>query len=214
MDNPGIKICGIRTAEMAQAVVKAGADFIGVVCHPGSKRFVDVATARDITAATYAAKGLPVAVFVNHSAEQMLRFCQDTGIKIVQLNGDLSREEQHLLPEEYQRIYVCPVDETGPKTAVLQGLSACDIQRDYLLFDHANSGSGRTFVWHTLEYRGPFRIGIAGGLSKDNVNAAVQTFHPCFVDVSSRVENPSGEKDIHLIREFITAARPNKKMGV
>ena len=207
MPSPYIKICGIRSAQMALASIQAGAAFVGVICHPDSKRYVDLATAIEIAAATRAQEGHPVAVFVNHSAKQMLAFCQATGIEIVQLHGDQARAEQHLLPEHYQRIYVCPVADSGPQPEAMQRLMACDSQRDYLLFDYIAAGSGQRFAWDTVAYQGEFAMGIAGGLRIDNVKQAVQRFQPRLVDVSSGVEDHSGEKNLNLIREFVTAAK-------
>lgn len=208
MDNSLIKICGIRSVFIAQAAVRAGADFIGLVFHPGSKRFVDLELARDIVGATREVNGVPVAVFVDHSAKQMQEFCQATDIEMVQLHGDSARSEQHLLPDHYQRIYVCPVSENGPLAPVLQGLLSCDVQRDYVLFDHLCAGSGQTFAWDKLNYCGPFRTGIAGGLNQANVNKAMQSLQPKLVDVSSGVEGVNGEKDIVLIKEFIEQVHP------
>ncbi|ORX48251.1 anthranilate isomerase [Hesseltinella vesiculosa] len=43
-----VKICGISTPEAAQAATEAGADFIGMIFVPKSRRCVDVATAKAI----------------------------------------------------------------------------------------------------------------------------------------------------------------------
>ena len=99
-----IKICGLRSVPMAEEAVRAGGHFIGIVCHPASKRYVDSNTARDIAQAVLARGGIPVAVFVDHSAPEMLAFCQFTGINVVQLQGANARHDHPLLPKYYQRI--------------------------------------------------------------------------------------------------------------
>ncbi|CAE6443726.1 hypothetical protein RSOLAG1IB_05831 [Rhizoctonia solani AG-1 IB] len=46
---PLVKICGVRNVEDATVAADAGADFVGVVFVPGSKRCVDLATAKEIS---------------------------------------------------------------------------------------------------------------------------------------------------------------------
>lgn len=197
-----IKICGFRSVRMAEEAVRAGAHFIGIVCHPASKRYVDRHTAREIAQAVLAIGGIPVAVFVDHSASEMLTFCQYTGIEVIQLHGANARREHPLLPKHYQRIYACSIDEASIILEDLIGLTTCDPQRDYVLFDAKQAGSGQPFAWEKLDYTGPFRMGIAGGVSAANVAEAIAYFHPALVDVSSKVERTPGEKDRELIKAF------------
>lgn len=204
---PRIKMCGLRSAELAYDAVKAGADWIGIIVHPESKRFVELEVAIDIAAATRAANGVPVAVFVNQTASQMLAFCQTTGISVVQLHGVNARCEHSELPEHYQRIYVCGVGREGLRSGDLAGLNTCDPRRDYVLFDHAKAGSGQTFVWSKLDYRGPLPMGIAGGLNSGNVGDVLRLLSPQFVDVSSGVERSPGDKDMDRIKRFIDVVR-------
>ncbi len=202
-----VKICGLRTAQLAQKAVLAGADFIGIVCHPSSKRFVDLTTAQDIAYVTRAKGGIPVAVFVDQNAEQMAEFCQMTGIQMVQLHGATARREHRLLPEHYQRIYVCSVDDSGVVPEDFSGLVFCDPARDFVLFDHVQAGSGQIFPQHYLHYTGPLPMGIAGGMRADNVGKVIERFHPSFIDVSSGVERTPGKKESDLIREFVLAVK-------
>lgn len=48
---PLVKICGVRDAETAVAAARSGADLIGLICVPASKRFVPVDDAAAIVAA-------------------------------------------------------------------------------------------------------------------------------------------------------------------
>ncbi len=197
MNNPLIKICGVRTPELAYAAGIAGANFIGVVFHPQSRRYVNLNMARLIAHAAKDAGAIPVAVFVEHTALEMQMICDTTGIEVVQLHGCVSRQQQHKLPVSYQRIYVDDIDSQCPSCEV------GDPERDYLLFDNPDPGKGIPFDWDQFHYAGPYRLGLAGGLTSKNVAIAIKKFHPALVDVSSGVENLSGEKDIALIKQFI-----------
>lgn len=209
MDKPLIKICGLRSTDVAEQSVRAGAHWIGIVCHPGSKRFADLGQVKRIAAATKASGGIPVAVFVEHTVQQMMELCKTTGIQVVQLHGDIAREQHKLLPSYYRRIYVCPVANSGIRARDRIGLASCDSDRDYVLFDHIQAGSGQAFPWQALQYTGPLRTGIAGGLNSNNVVDAIKQFSPAFVDTSSGVERISGEKDLDLIRKFIHCVYQN-----
>ena len=64
-----VKICGISKVENAQAAVDAGADFIGIVFEPNSRRCVETEKAKKIIESTRIGnrteKVLWVGVFAN-----------------------------------------------------------------------------------------------------------------------------------------------------
>jgi phosphoribosylanthranilate isomerase len=204
-NKPLIKICGIKQPAMAYAAAQTGADFIGLMFAPGSKRLVSVAEAIDIAAATREGGATPVAVFTDHTAAQMLEICRQTKIDWVQLHGDTARNEQHLLPEDIHRIYVCSLIEGSEASTIEIPLLKHD--RDYLLFDTPTPGVGEKFDWQRFSYAGSMRWFLAGGLAPDNVAEAVQLLQPHGVDVSSGVEDDSGEKNLSLIEAFIQVAQ-------
>ena len=74
------------------------------------------------------------------------------------------------------------------------------------------SGHGETVDWSraaTIAKNG--RMILAGGLFAGNVAEAIATVHPLGVDVSSGVESAPGQKDIQLIKKFVSAAKAAEK---
>jgi phosphoribosylanthranilate isomerase len=201
-----IKICGIRDPQTAIQAAQAGADFIGIIFHPQSPRYVEIEQALLIANATKSAGSLPVAVFVNHTDAEMLRICEATDIKTVQLHGETARAHHHLLPDEYRRIYVQNVLDNG-KLLVDAGLRYLDSKRDLILIDHVDPGHGKPINRSAFSYDLPFPWLLAGGLTPSNVAATINDLHPDGVDVSSGVESFRGNKDIFLIQTFIRSAR-------
>ncbi|BBL36804.1 bifunctional phosphoribosylanthranilate isomerase/tryptophan synthase subunit beta [Coxiella burnetii] len=210
IEQPLIKICGIKDSALASKAVQMGADFIGIITYSKSKRYVNNKMAQNLSKAIRKAGGRPVAVFVDFSAKAMESFCKSTGIDVVQLHGAISKAEHHLLPASLQRIYVLSVNKNG---SILKddagGLEHLDEKRDFLLFDNEIGGSGQSYDLNQFNYTGKFRYFLSGGLSPTNVNRAIQLTKPQGVDVSSGVEDSNGNKKLTLIQSFITNVRKN-----
>ena len=210
MDNSKvlIKICGVRSPEMAEQAARAGANFIVIIFHPESKRFVNIEQAKIISAAATKNGAIPVGVFVNQSAEEIQDICLRANISVIQLHGNTPRQQHHNLSNHYLRFYVQTVLPNGninPDND--NGLIHCDPKRDYVLFDNVEPGTGKILNWNIFDYHGPFRWGLSGGLTPDNIILALKKFQPNLIDVSSGVENISGEKDLSLIKNFILVTR-------
>ena len=207
-----VKICGLRDAPSALVAAAAGTTAIGFILAP-SRRRVNPAAVREILSClpNDAGRPLAVGVVVNESAATMRRLIDETGLNLVQLAGD---EEPSILNDlavrtwkvmrfsfgsdvEAARRSMDPwFDHPRPAEAVLIDAS---VPGRY-------GGSGHVADWTlAAELARQYPVILAGGLTPENVAAAIDVVRPRGVDVSSGVET-KGAKDPVRIREFVTAA--------
>jgi phosphoribosylanthranilate isomerase len=201
-----IKICGVTTPEDAALAAGAGADFVGMILWRGSKRGVTPIQAAAIVDVVRQNGVEPVGVFVEGGAGEIAEICRRSGIRTVQLHGGEAREAHPELPGEFRRIWAVDVSRHGrPETAVPESL---DPHRDWLLYDSAGGGTGRSFDWDRFTPQRGFSWLLAGGLSPETVGGALAACDPSGVDVSSGVADRGGiAKDPEKIRAFIRAVR-------
>jgi len=208
MNGRAIKICGFRFVESAVYAVKEGADFIGLVFHPKSKRCVDIESALRITETVSFNGGIPVAVMVDQDAAEIMKICEKTGINHVQLHGENAIKAIPGLSEDMIKILAVKVSDSGIPEEITQNILAClDPHKDYLLYDGQNPGSGARFALEMFCPVPDFRFFIAGGLNIDNVRDVITAVRPFGVDVSSGVEAEPGVKDPVKIKQFINKVR-------
>ncbi|MBK5104878.1 MAG: N-(5'-phosphoribosyl)anthranilate isomerase, partial [Burkholderiales bacterium] len=70
-----------------------------------------------------------------------------------------------------------------------------------------HGGTGKSFDWKLIPRDLARPIILSGGLTPDNVGAAVRQVRPWAVDVSSGVEAEKGVKDAAKIAAFITGVK-------
>jgi phosphoribosylanthranilate isomerase len=208
-----VKICGIMTPEHARAAVAAGADLIGLV-FAASRRRIGVAAALEIAAAAREAaheRGTTVGVvgvFVNEQPDVINRIVREIGLDWAQLSGheDVAIREAISAPV----IKAIRFDD-HPSEAGWLAQSAASGSVDPLLIDANVAGSfggaGVTGDWQQAAALARQRpTWLAGGLTPDNITAALEQVQPQVVDVSSGVET-DGVKDLAKIQAFIQNAK-------
>jgi phosphoribosylanthranilate isomerase len=198
-----IKICGVTSVEQALACVAAGADSIGVNFVPTSPRRVDEPRARAIVEAI-GTTALVVGVVAGLDVDRMRSLRERTGLVCLQLHGDEAASDvAALLPHAYKAVRVAAAGDVARAEAM---------PGDYVLVDAkvgtVLGGTGHTFDWSlVVDLAARRRVVLAGGLTPDNVGAAVAQVHPFCVDVASGVESAPGIKDIGRVEAFVTAVR-------
>lgn len=205
-----IKICGLKTAEALDAALDGGASHVGFIFFPKSPRNIAPEVAGRLRRA---ALGRARAVAVTVDADDALL---DTIVAamvpdMLQLHG----KESPTRVAEVKARYGLPVMKafSVSEAADVAVAEAYRGVADRMLFDarppkgaELPGGNGVPFDWRILDgYRGDYFL--SGGLTPQNVGAAIRLLDPPGLDVSSGVESAPGEKDIGLIAAFFAAVR-------
>lgn len=198
------KICGITRIEDALAAAEAGADAIGLVFYARSPRAVNVQQARAIIAA------LPpfvttVGLFVNASRCELNEILDAVPLDLLQFHGDETPADC----DGYHRpwikaLRVRPGDDL--EACCQQYAKASGILLDTFVAG-VPGGTGEAFDWSLIPEHLSKPIILAGGLSADNVGAAIAQVRPYAVDVSGGVEQAKGIKEPARIEAFMRAVR-------
>jgi phosphoribosylanthranilate isomerase len=209
-----VKICGLTSLADALAAVDSGADYLGFNFYSQSPRYVEAVACAQITAelARRGAHVKTVGVFVNHRPAEVAALMDRCGLDLAQLHGD---EQLEHLPALRGRAFKA-VRGGIPAEAQLQDLARFGPgQPAFLLDAHAPGlygGTGQLADWDAaagLAARYPFFL--AGGLTPDNVAAAITQVKPWGVDVASGVEAAPGKKDMAKMKLFVENARGGKQ---
>ncbi|MCE8011136.1 phosphoribosylanthranilate isomerase [Halomonas daqingensis] len=195
-----IKFCGLSREQDVADAVAAGADALGFVLWPGSKRCVDEARLATL-AAQVPAFVTRVGLFVDQEPELIARsaehldllqfhgdetpaFCAGFGrpwIKALRMRDDL---DLHAAAEAYAGAQALLLDAYRPGVP---------------------GGTGETFDWSRIPANLAKPVILAGGLGPDNVAQAIERVRPFAVDVSGGVEAAPGRKDRGLLAAFAAA---------
>jgi len=187
-----IKVCGITSLAQALHAAACGVDALGFIFHPPSPRVVTPELVRQIVAAL-PRRVLTVGVFVNERAEtvrQIVGFC---GLDLAQFHGDES-------PEYCRQFDPAAVIKAVPP-AIASDSAALERYRVHaLLLDARDSsrygGTGTTVDWKlAAQLARHYPLILAGGLTADNIGAALAAVRPQAVDLNSGVETAPGQKD-------------------
>jgi phosphoribosylanthranilate isomerase len=200
-----IKICGLTREEDVVFAADKGADFLGFIFVPSTPRFIEPERAAAITASIRQRDQRPklVGVFRDASADYVREIASVVGLDFVQLHG--TESDQDVRAMGIPAIKSFRVGDTLPDTTAHPAA-------DWLLFDSFEErragGTGRRFDWSLLAaYPRTKPFFLAGGLSPENVAAAISLARPDAIDVSSGVELEPGVKDHARIDELIKRVR-------
>jgi len=202
-----IKICGITSLDDARAAVDAGADALGFNFYRPSPRYIAPQSAREII------DQLPesimnVGVFVNAESPQLIRdIADEAAISAVQLHGDESPDYCRELAADRFVIKTLAVlsdfESRRVKDYKVQAIML-DTKDDAL-----RGGTGRVFDWSIARQVKQLvpKLVLAGGLSPENIQEAIEMVHPYAIDACSCLEDAPGKKNHERMRVFVERIR-------
>ena len=215
MHRTRIKICSICRPEDARLAADAGADAIGLIFHPPSKRNVTPAQAREIVRALPPFV-TPVGIFVDATPQHIREVARHAGVTHLQLHG-AEPEETIAALADFTLVKAVKVhaDTFRADLERWDAIAARHPQLRGLVLETATAESGGTGIpndWPTIrrvlaDRRPHLAIIAAGGLTPDNVGAVIRDIRPHAVDVSSGVEEAVRVKSAIKVTRFIDAVR-------
>ncbi len=216
---PLVKVCGITSIEDALLAVDAGADVLGLIFAPASKRCLTLEAARAIVAAVRGGRGrvrvrgamlaaacaqqrpLLCGVFAGQSHADVASLQGALDLDILQFSG---KEGVIFMPDDGTLLLQAVHVEAGRRPSMAGVAAGATV-----LFDTASAvggGTGASFDWSSVGQEvWPMAV-LAGGLTPATVGGAVIGLCPLAVDVCSGVEAAPRVKDAEKVRRFVRGA--------
>jgi phosphoribosylanthranilate isomerase len=193
-----VKICGLTRLEDALHAAHCGADALGFIVWPGSKRAVAPDAAREIIG-KLPPFVTPVGVFVNETAQAMTEMAAYCGFRVIQLSGDEKPDITAGLALPVIKAFRSVPDLTQWHVAGYLADGAVDGQF---------GGTGTEAEDALIAALAPTgRLILAGGLTPDNVAARAGATRPYAIDTASGTEASPGIKDPDKVSRFIARVR-------
>lgn len=198
-----VKICGVTRPEDAQAAVAAGADALGFVFAPRSRRVLDTERATGLV------RGVPafvcrVGLFMDQDFEEIEGILNRVPLNLLQFHGS----EDPAFCRRFGLPYIKAL-AMGSVPSLQRAQQEFADAAALLLDSHRSGetgGTGQTFDWSAVPSL-DLPVVLAGGLNPGNVRQAIRQVRPWAVDVSSGVEDAPGIKNEEKMRLFISEAK-------
>lgn len=200
-----VKVCGHTRVRDVENSVAAGVDAIGVIADVpvDTPREVDVKTANALLDAVPPFVS-GVLVTMPETAAEAMRLVDRVGPTALQVHAGLDIEGL----QEVSRASDIPLvvgTDVGDRD-----IEAIGDLADAVLLDSRDEsgagGTGRTHDWdraREIVERLDQPVILAGGLTPENVEAAIRQVDPYAVDVASGVETEGGVKDPAAVEQFV-----------
>lgn len=209
-----IKVCGNTDLNQLRELNNLKINYAGLIFYEQSPRYV-LKKLKGGDVKNLESSFEKVGVFVNASAEEIMKQVEDFGLDMVQLHGDETASFCNQISNHIKVIKAFRIADYDDNIDWL--VKEYDEVCDYYLFDKGSAGlyggTGQKFNWNLLENSTigkPFFL--SGGIGINDVEALQRFKHPFLYgnDINSKFETAPGIKNIKLIEEFIQKLRTQK----
>ena len=201
-----VKICGIQNKETLLCCEQNNVEFFGMIFYPKSPRNISIENARSLQRTSKNLNINGVGVFVDKDINELKEIIKLLDLRFIQLHGS------------EDMLYIKNLKNTGVK--IIKSISISnknDLDKiliyedvDYFLFDYKPlknelpGGNAKSFNWEILKsLRTNKPWFLSGGINSKNIGKILKDVNPFGVDLSSGVEKELGNKDNHIINNFI-----------
>jgi phosphoribosylanthranilate isomerase len=211
-----VKICGITRYEDLTVAIDAGADLIGfIIGVTSSQRNLDLAKAKALISKVHN-DARSVAVTVFKTKEELTKLYDALETDYLQIHGNFQSIMKSFPETLSKERIIGALNGTNPD-AIELAVSVSDIFHTILLDSTTHDGLGGTGITHDWNLSRrirddiyPNRLILAGGLTPENVEDAIEKVRPYGVDVSTGIEQKPGIKDHKKIFDFIARVKEMK----
>ncbi|MGB6681066.1 MAG: phosphoribosylanthranilate isomerase [Candidatus Bathyarchaeia archaeon] len=211
-----VKICGITRYQDLTVAIDAGADLIGfIIGVTSSQRNLDLAKAKELISKVHNDVS-SVAVTVFKTKEELTKIHEELETDYLQIHGNFQSILKSV-PETLSRERIIGAINGRNSDASELSVKVSDIFHTILLDSTTHDGLGGTGITHDWNLSRrirdtiyPNRLILAGGLTPENVEDAIEKVRPYGVDVSTGIEEKPGIKDHKKLFDFITRVKEMK----
>ena len=205
-----IKMCGITNIEDAEEGIRAGVDALGFIFVEDSPRHIMPEKVKEIVAGLSPFVDL-VGVFVDQDNVEVQEIVDYCGLTYVQLHGSETPEYCSQLAYASSPCRIIKAFRVGEQSVAEDFSPYQDVVQGFLLDTHVAEqagGTGKAFDWDIIDSLALARpIILAGGLTPENVGAAIAGVQPFAIDINSGIEMRPGLKDYGKLQALLREVR-------
>jgi phosphoribosylanthranilate isomerase len=192
-----VKICGITNIDDALLSIELGADMLGFIFYPKSKRYISFDRAQKIISQIPSSID-KIGVFVDHGLKELKSTINIVGLTSVQLHGNENQDYINKIPlPVIKGLRIKPNFDFASLNRFNNCIFLLDAYSETEL-----GGTGKSFNWDIIPGEIRKYIILAGGISTNNIEYIYKNIKPKAIDLSSSLESSPGIKDPHKLKAF------------